>query len=95
MSKLPKIGRDVAADNYVLSEDIGRMVGKTIKAVRLGRPESKITLHGTEVLHIEFTDGETLCIYTGSNVTEFDSFNKPEDFEADFMFAWDPETRGS
>ena len=35
MSKLPKIGHDVAADNYVLSEDIGRMAGKTIKTVRL------------------------------------------------------------
>ena len=43
MSKLPKIGHDVAADNYVLSEDIGRMAGKTIKTVRLGIPESKIT----------------------------------------------------
>ena len=51
MSKLPKIGHDVAADNYVLSEDIGRMAGKTIKTVRLGIPESKITQHGTEVLH--------------------------------------------
>ena len=28
MSKLPQIGRDVAADNYVLSEDIDRMVEK-------------------------------------------------------------------
>ena len=92
MSKLPKIGHDVAADNYVLREDIGRMAGKTIKTVHLGIPESKITPHGTEVLLIEFTDGETLCIYTGSNVIEFDTFNKPEDFKADFMFMWDPDS---
>ena len=91
MRKLPKIGHDVAADNDTLSEEIGRMEGKTIKAVRLGIPESKITRHGTEVLLIEFTDGETLCVYTGSNVDEFDTFYKPEDFKADFMFQWDPD----
>ena len=97
MRELPKIVHDVAEDNPVLSEDIGRMVGKTIKKVRLGTCESRRALHDSEVLYIEFTSGEILVIDTGSNLIEFDSISKKEtkDIHIDFMFTWDPETPGS
>ena len=96
MSKLTEIVRDVAGENPTLREHIERMEGKTIKRVRLGARESIEGCHNSEVLHIEFMNGETLNIYTGSNAANPEFQNegiKPEEFYADFMFEWKPEER--
>ena len=92
MSILTAIVRDVAEDNPTLREHIKRMEGKTVKNVRLGARVSIKGVHNSEVLHIEFTDGETLAIYTGSNAADpkFESKIEPDDFHADFMFEWKP-----
>jgi hypothetical protein len=95
MSRLPKIVRNLAEDNYLIYESIKRMAGKTIKKVRYGTRESIKGVHESEVLHIEFTDGEILAIDTGSNLIEFQSKMKPENIHIDFMFTWEPETPSS
>ena len=92
MSKLPKIVRDLTGRNYVIDEDLKRMIGKTVKTVRWGTGESVRGGHQSEVLHIEFTDGEILAIDTGSNVRQFRKKVPPEDVRIDFMFRWEPET---
>ena len=95
MSKLPKIVKDLAGDNYLIDEYIKRMEGKTVKKVRYGTRESVEGVHQSEVLHIEFTDGEILAIDTGSDLSEIRSKTKPEDAHIDFMFTWKPETPSS
>lgn len=95
MSKLPEIVHDLIGDNYLIDADLKRMEGKTVKKVRRSTRKSIKRVHQSEVLHIEFTDGEILAIDTGSDLSEIRSKTKPEEAHIDFMFTWDPETPSS
>lgn len=95
MSKMPKIVKDLTGDNYLIDEEIKRMEGKTVKQALRGTRKSIKGVHESEVLYIEFTDGDILAIDTGSDLIQIKSKTKPEEAHIDFMFTWDPETSSS
>ena len=74
-----------------LFEKAKRLEGKTIKKIEYGRGERRPGVHQTEVLNIEFVDGERVSISLGSNAMEFKNRSsqfKPDDFCVDFIFRW-------
>ena len=93
MSKLPAIVHNVE-EGHPLCES-KRMIGKTIKNVRFGIGKNIKDVHQSEVLLIEFTDGEILGIDTGSNLHPADplwhSGINPDEVQISFMFTWDPD----
>ena len=93
MSKLPEIVEDFTEDNQRINEKLKRMEGKTIKKVRGGSGKTSQTLHHSDVLHIEFTDGEILAVNTGSNVTDFRIRSKidPNHIHVHLLFTWHPD----
>ena len=88
MGKLPTIVRDTE-EHYSINES-RRMVGKTVQRVDFGTLKTTSARHQSEVLLIEFTDGEILEIDTGSNVADpqFESKIKPDDIRIDLSLTW-------
>lgn len=93
MSKLPKIVKDLTGDDYAIDEDLKRLEGKTIKKVRRGIGKTVKNQHQSDVVHIEFTDGEIFAIHTGSNAADpqFESKIEPKDIHVYLWFTWDPD----
>ena len=94
MSRLPTIVHNVEEGHPLCKSR--RMVGKTVQNIRFGIGKSIKDVHRSEVLLIEFTDGEILGIDTGSNLNPADplwhSGIKPDDVQIDLMLTWKPET---
>ncbi len=93
MASLPKIVKDV---DQRFSDQATRMEGKTVKKVRFGIREDIKGVHQSDVLQLEFTDGEILAIQSGSNALNLTqdlesgsrSTIKPDDFHVDFVLIW-------
>ena len=87
---LPKIVGDVE-QHYSICEAT-RMVGKTIEKVWFGIREDIEGVHQSEVLYVQFTDGEILALETGSNASELErnAAMKPSELQVDFMLRWVP-----
>ena len=69
------------------------MVGKTFLKVEYGVREDIEKVHGSECMHIHFTDGTILGVETGSNAWNIASSRSdllPEEFRADFSLTWVP-----
>lgn len=95
MASLPKIAEDVGPS---LLTKATKMEGKTVKKVKFGIRENIEGVHQSDVLHLEFTDGEILAIETGSNAynlsldlkSERKTDIEPDEFHADFILKWLP-----
>ena len=93
MATLPKIVKDI---DQRFSDQAMRMEGKTIKKVRFGIREDIEGVHQSDVLQLEFADGEILAIQSGSNAFNLThdlksgsrSTIKPDDFCVDFVLVW-------
>ena len=93
MATLPKIVKDI---DQRFSDQAMRMEGKTIKKVRFGIREDIKGVHQSDVLQLEFADGEILAIQSGSNAFNLThdlesgsrSTIKPDDFRVDFVLTW-------
>lgn len=59
MAFFPKIVKNI---NQRFSNQATRMEGKTIKKVRFGIREDIESVHQSNVLQLEFTDGEILAV---------------------------------
>ena len=90
MASLPKIVGGVEP-HYSICEAT-RMVGKTVENVEFGKRKDIEEVHQSEVLCVEFTDGEILGLDTGSNALDFErnAAMKPNEFHVDFMLTWVP-----
>jgi hypothetical protein len=63
-----------------------QMVGKTVASVDVGHRREIPNVHQSELIVINFTDGTSLAIDTGSNAANI--CDKPEAFHTDFMLEW-------
>ena len=97
MSFIPKIAKDTDPSLLrYLEGQAPKLEGKTIKKVVVGIREHNEDSHESDVLQLEFTDGSTLFIQTGSNAQNVaDDVNagrmsnmKPDAFHADFVLTW-------
>ena len=90
IASLPKIVGDIES-HYSICEAT-RMIGKTVKSVKFGMCEDIEDVHQSEVLCMEFTDGEILGLATGSNASKLErnASMKPRELQVDFMLRWVP-----
>ena len=90
MDSLPRIVGGIES-HYSICEAT-RMVGKTVENVEFGKRKDIEGVHQSEVLCVEFTDGEILGLDTGSNALDFErnAAMKPNEFHVDFMLTWVP-----
>ena len=97
MSRWTEIDHDLAGENHLINEYLKKMEGKTVKNVRWGTLAKRKRAHQTDLLHIEFTDGDIFAIDTGSNVADpaFKSKIKPEDVVIHLLFRWKSDTQDS
>jgi len=88
---LPKIVEGGIQSNYSICQAM-RMKGKTIEKVWFGLREDYDQVHQSEVLFIQFTDGEILAIDTGSNALNVahQAKIKPNEFHVDMNLTWVP-----
>ena len=87
---LPKIAGDVPRRASI--RKVMRMVGKKVEKVWFGMCENIGNVHESEVLYIQFTDGEILAIDIASNVLNIVALKNinPNDFCTDFSLKWLP-----
>ena len=90
MSYLPRIVGGVEA-HYSICESTG-MVGKTVEKVWYGMREEIKDVHQSEVLYVQYTNGEILAMETGTNA--LDLLLKygidPNELRVDLMLTWVP-----
>lgn len=91
MEYLPRIIDGGIEPNYSICQAT-RMTGKTIEKVWYGLREDCELLHQSEVLFIQFTNGEILAIDTGSNVVNIadQARIEPNEFHVDLNLTWVP-----
>ncbi len=87
---LPKIVGDIEP-HYSICQST-KMEGKTVEKVGFGKRKEIEKFHQSEVLYIQFTDGDILAIETGSNALDF-LYRKginPNELNIDLMLTWLP-----
>jgi len=91
MKFLPKIIQGGIESNFSICQST-QMEGKSIEKVWYGLREENEQLHQSEVLFLQFTDGEILSIDTGSNVINIadKARIKPNEFHVDLNLTWVP-----
>lgn len=92
MNSLPRIDESKAIEpNYSIYEAT-RMEGKAVEKVWFGMREDIEGAHQSEVLYVQFTDGEILAMDTGSNALDLkrNAAMKPDDFRVDLRLTWVP-----
>ena len=90
MEGLPKIVRD-AESHYSICQS-KKMEGKTVEKVWFGMREEIEDVHQSEVLYMQFTDGEILAMQIGSNALDF-LYSKginPNELNTDLILTWVP-----
>jgi hypothetical protein len=90
-TRLPHIEKPV--HDFASVRRASEMKGKTIQRVECGIREDIKGLHGSECLHIHFTDGTILGIDIASNVFNITSSRNdllPEEFQTEFLLTWVP-----
>ena len=90
MEGLPKIVGD-AESHYSICQS-KKMEGKTVEKVWFGVCEEIEDVHQSEVLYMQFTDGEILAMQIGSNALDF-LYSKdinPNELRTDLMLTWVP-----
>ena len=87
---LPKIVGDVESHFSICQSE--KMEGKTVEKVWFGVREEIKDVHQSEVLYMQFADGEILAIETGSNALDFLHRNgiNPKELSIDLMLTWVP-----
>ena len=87
---LPKIVGDVESHFSICQSK--KMEGKTVEKVWFGMREEIKDVHQSEVLYMQFADGEILAIETGSNAFDFLHRNgvNPKELSVDLMLTWVP-----
>ena len=91
MRYLPKISDEVVEPHYSICK-AAKMEGKTVEKVWFGMREDIAEVHQSEVLFLQFTDGEILAMETGSNARDLVDriVRDPNEFHVDFMLTWVP-----
>ena len=92
MNHLPKIDKNKTIEsNYSICE-AKLMEGKTIEKVWFGMREDIEGEHQSEVLYLQFTDGDVLAMETGSNASDLERnpAMKPDSIAVDFLLTWVP-----
>lgn len=90
MKGLPKIVGDVES-HYSICQAT-KMEGKIVEKVWFGIRKEIKDVHRSEVLYIQFADGEILAIETGSNASDFLHRNgiNPKELSVDLVLTWVP-----
>ena len=92
MDGLPKIDESKTIESDYSICEATKMEGKTIEKVWFGMRENIKGAHQSEVLYMQFADGEILAMETGSNASDLkrNAAMKPDDFRVDFLLTWAP-----
>ncbi|NUN48206.1 MAG: hypothetical protein HUU15_05175 [Candidatus Brocadiae bacterium] len=71
--------------------ELKQAVGKTIKSVEFGEQKTHPKCHQAEMIILHFTDGTSMCVIVGSNVTEIADKRKfkPQEVHTDLMVMWE------
>lgn len=90
MEGLPKIIGGVESHYSICKAT--KMEGKTVEKVWFGMRKEIKDVHQSEVLYMQFTDGEIMAIETGSNALDFLHRNgiNPNELNIDLMLTWVP-----
>lgn len=90
MEGLPKIVGDVESHYSICKSK--KMEGKTVEKVWFGMRKEIEDVHQSEVLYMQFKDGEILAMQIGSNALDF-LYSKginPNELRTDLMLTWVP-----
>ncbi|MDE0634924.1 MAG: hypothetical protein OXI43_03605 [Candidatus Poribacteria bacterium] len=90
MEGLPKIVGDVESHYSICKSK--KMEGKTVEKVWFGMREEIENVHQSEVLYVEFKEGEILAIELGANASDFlhtEGIN-PNELDVYFCLKWVP-----
>ncbi len=92
MTGLPRIDENKTIESHYSICESTRMEGKTVEKVWYGMREDIERAHQSEVLYMQFTDGEILAVETGSNASDLkrNAAMKPDDFRVDLRLTWVP-----
>ena len=87
---LPKIVGDVESHFSICQSE--KMEGKTVEKVWFGMREEIEDVHQSEVLYMQFADGEVLAIQIGSNALNllYSKGIKPNELSTDLILTWVP-----
>lgn len=92
MDCLPRIDKNKTIEPYYPICEAKRLKGKTIEKVWFGIREDIEGEHQSEVLYLQFTDGEVLAMATDSNASDLERnpSMKPDEIRVDFLLTWVP-----
>ena len=92
MNHLPRIDKNKPIELHYSICKASRLKGKTIEKTWFGMREDIEGVHQSEVLYLQFTDGEVLAMATGSNASDLERnpAMKPDEIKVDFSLKWVP-----